>query len=79
MTPDTFDVTLRTAVYGHFAATGQSPSLDAMREAIGGTTEQVREGYRRLYSKRMLVPVGDFAAIRMAPPFSGVPTQHRAW
>ena len=47
-------------------------------EAIGATSEQVRDGYRRLYDKRMLVPAGDFTSIRMAPPFSGVPTQHRA-
>jgi hypothetical protein len=38
----------------------------------------VQDGYRRLYAKRMLVPADDFASIRMAPPFSGVPTQHRA-
>ena len=75
---DTFDVTLRTAVYRHFATTGQSPTVDAMREALGATIEQVTDGYRRLYAKRMLVPAGDFASIRMTPPFSGVPTQHRA-
>jgi hypothetical protein len=75
---DTFDVTLRTAVYRHFATTGQSPTLDAISEAIGATREQVRHGYRRLYAKRMLVPAGDFTSIRMAPPFSGVHTQHRA-
>ena len=57
---DTFDVTLRTAVYRHFATTGQSPTVDAMREALGATTEQVTDGYRRLYAKRMLVPAGDF-------------------
>jgi hypothetical protein len=75
---DAFDLALRTAVYRHFASTAQSPTLDAMREAMGATSEQVKDGYRRLYAKRMLVPAGDFASIRMAPPFSGVPTQHRA-
>ena len=75
---DTFDVALRTAVYQHFASTGQPPTLDAMCEAIGSTSAQVRDAYRRLYAKRMLVPAGDFTSIRMAPPFSGVPTQHRA-
>ena len=75
---NTLDVNLRTAVYRHFADTGQPPTLDAMREAIGGTSEQVSDGYRRLYAKRMLVPTADFRAIQMAPPFSGVPTQHRA-
>lgn len=75
---DTFDLALRTAVYRHFAATGGSPTLEAMRHAVGGTSEQVSDGYRRLYAKRMLVPAGDLQSIRMAPPFSGVPTQHRA-
>jgi hypothetical protein len=75
---DTFDLTLRTIVYRHFANTAESPALDAMCEATGATKEQVKDGYRRLYAKRMLVPADDFASIRMAPPFSGVPTQHRA-
>ena len=74
---DVFDLALRTAVYQHFAATGQSPTLDDMRSATGAAGEQVRDGYRRLYAKRMLVPGDDFAFIRMAPPFSGVATQHR--
>jgi hypothetical protein len=73
---DTFDLALRTAVYRQFAITGQSPSLDTMREAIGATSEQIVDGYRRLYAKRMLVPADDFASIMMAPPFSGIPTQH---
>ena len=63
---DTFDLTLRTAVYRHFASAGQSPTLDAMREAIGATNEQVSDGYRRLYAKRMLVPAGDFASIQIS-------------
>ena len=74
---DDFDLTLRTAVYRHFADTGQGPTLEAMSEAVGATRDEVRDGYRRLYAKRMLVPSEDGASIRMAPPFSGVPTQHR--
>jgi hypothetical protein len=74
---DTFDVALRAAVYQHFANTARSPTLEAMCEAIGATSEQVRDGYRRLHARRMLVPADDFTSIRMAPPFSGVPTQHR--
>jgi len=74
---NTSDVTLRTAVYRHFASTGRSPTLDEMREAIGATSDQIKDAYQRLYARRMLVPADDFASIRMAPPFSGVPTQHR--
>src|SRR5262245_59143686 len=75
---DTFDLTLRTAVYRHFASIGRSPTLDAMCAATGGTRQQVGDGYRRLYARRMLVPADDLASIRMAPPFSGVATQHHA-
>jgi hypothetical protein len=75
---NTFDLTLSTAVYRHFALTGQSPTLENMGEVTGATSGQIMDGYRRLYDRRMLVPAGDLAFIRMAPPFSGVPTQHRA-
>ncbi|HEY7171109.1 MAG TPA: organomercurial lyase [Vicinamibacterales bacterium] len=75
---DTFDLTLRTAVYRHFASTGRPPTLEAMSIATGGTPRQVTDGYRRLHARRMLVPADDLVSIRMAPPFSGVPTQHTA-
>jgi hypothetical protein len=65
-------------VYGHFATTGEPPTLEAIRDAIGATAEEVKEGYRRLYARHMLVPDDDFASIRMASPFSGFATQHQA-
>jgi hypothetical protein len=76
-TSDTFDLTLRTAVYRHFAATGRSPALEEIGAAVGAATGEIQDGYRRLFAKRMLVPTRDLGSIRMAPPFSGVPTQHR--
>jgi hypothetical protein len=72
-----FDLELRMAVYQQFARTGGSPTLDVMRQLLGASDEDIQEGYRRLYAKRLLVPADDFTSIRMAPPFSGVPTQHR--
>ena len=75
---DEFDLALGTAVYRHFARTGGAPGLAAMREELGAAEEAIKDGYRRLYGRRMLVPADDFTTIRMAPPFSGVPTQHRA-
>ncbi|HKW03069.1 MAG TPA: organomercurial lyase [Vicinamibacterales bacterium] len=74
---DAFDLHLRTAVYQHFARTGQPPTLAAMSEATSAPIDHVTDGYRRLYAKRMLVPTRDLTSIRMAPPFSGVATQHR--
>jgi hypothetical protein len=74
---EAFDLQLRTAVYRHFARTGQPPTLAAMSEATGASIDHVTDGYRRLYAKRMLVPTRDLTSVRMAPPFSGVATQHR--
>ncbi len=37
----------------------------------------MREAYTRLCAQRVLVLEADGVSIRMAPPFSGVPTQHR--
>ena len=74
---DDFDLQLRMAVYTHFADTGSSPTLDVMRGAMDATADEIRDGYRRLHAKRMLVPDASVESIRMAPPFSGVATQHR--
>ena len=72
-----FDLELRMAVYQHFTRTAGSPTLDMMRQHLGASEQDITDGYRRLYARRLLVPAGDFSSIRMAPPFSGVPTQHR--
>ena len=48
-----------------------------MARATGQGVEEVRSGYRRLFDKRVLVLEPDGETIRMAPPFSGVETQHR--
>lgn len=74
MTPD-----LRTklAVYEHFAATGRRPSLDDVGARVGATAAEVRETFARLRAQRVLLLEPDGESIRMAPPFSGVPTQHR--
>ena len=72
------DLELLKAVYQHFARTAGSPTLDVMRQYLSASDEDISEGYRRLYARRLLVPAYDLTSIRMAPPFSGVPTQHRA-
>jgi hypothetical protein len=70
---------LRTklAIYENFAATGSRPSLDEVARRVGGTAAQVREIFARLRTQRVLVLEADGESIRMAPPFSGIPTQHR--
>jgi hypothetical protein len=71
-----FDTQTKLAVYRHFAETGQRPSLQVVAERVRTDVSSVREAYLRLRTQRVLVLEADGASIRMAPPFSGVPTQH---
>lgn len=72
-----FDTSLKLAIYRHIAETARVPAVAEVAEAVGEDAGTVREGYRRLREKRVLVLEADGETIRMAPPFSGVPTQHR--
>ena len=65
-------------IYERFATTGSRPSVDDIAARLGATLPQVREVFRRLREARVLVLEADGESIRMAPPFSGIPTQHRA-
>jgi hypothetical protein len=73
-----FDNQVKLAVYGHFAATGQRPAPEDVAERIDSDSGNVIEAYRRLRAVRVLVLEADGSSIRMAPPFSGIPTQHVA-
>ena len=70
------DTQTKLAIYGHFAETGQRPSLQVIADRVGADVSSVRAAYLRLRGQRVLVLEADGASIRMAPPFSGVPTQH---
>lgn len=71
------DTELKLAIYRHTAETGRPPSIDEMASATGRGRAEMRAGYRRLFADRVLVLEPDGETIRMAPPFSGVETQHR--
>ena len=71
-----FDVQVKLAVYSHFAETGFGPSPNDIVERVDSDVENVLDAYRRLRAQRLLVLEEDGSSIRMAPPFSGVPTQH---
>jgi hypothetical protein len=45
-------------------------------ERVVSNPESVLDAYRRLRAQRLLVIEADGSSIRMASPFSGVPTQH---
>ena len=71
-----FDVEVKLAVYRHFAETGRRPSLMETAERVGSDVANVLDAYQRLRAQRLLVLEADGSSIRMASPFSGVPTQH---
>ena len=72
-----FDTRVKLAVYGATAESGTPPPIDAISARVGADIATVREAYSRLRSARLLVLDADGVTVRMAPPFSGVPTQHR--
>lgn len=71
-----FDTRVKLSIYQHFAGTGHRPTPAEVAERINSDVKAVLESYQRLHSQRMLVLDADESSIRMASPFSGVPTQH---
>jgi alkylmercury lyase-like protein len=71
-----FDTRVKLAIYNHFATTGLAPAPAEVATSMDAQVENVLESYQRLRAQRLLVLEADGASIRMAPPFSGVPTQH---
>jgi hypothetical protein len=71
-----FDTEVKLAVYRHFAETGGPPSPKDVAGRVGSDVFRVLDAYPRLRAQRVLVLEADGSSIRMAPPFSGVPTQH---
>ncbi|MCP4204672.1 MAG: hypothetical protein GY769_22415 [bacterium] len=72
-----FDTELKLAIYRHVAETTTAPTVEDMVRVTGRADTDIREGYRRLNASRVLVLEDDGVSIRMAPPFSGVETQHK--
>lgn len=71
-----FDTQVKLAVYHLFAETGGRPDLASVAERTELTPADVAAAYTRLRAQRVLLPEESGDAIRMAPPFSGVETQH---
>jgi hypothetical protein len=72
------DLDVKMAVYRHFAQTARPPSLEEVASRARVPAADVPAAYARLRAQRVLVLEEDGISIRMAPPFSGIPTQHVA-
>jgi len=73
-----FLTAVKLAIYDTFAATGRAPTVADVAQQLTAPVEDVQAAFDELHQKRLLVPEpGDPTRIRMAPPFSGVPTPFR--
>ena len=74
---DDADIAVRNSTYRLFVALGRAPSPAEVADDAGRTTDAVLAGWRRLNDAHALVLDEAGTAIRMANPFSAVPTAHR--
>jgi hypothetical protein len=71
------DAAVKNAVYRHFAETGRRPTRDDVATRARVQAGDIAVAYSRLRAQKVLVLEEDGVSIRMAPPFSGVATQHQ--
>lgn len=67
----------RHFVYSHFADTTRPPSVDETAVHFGISTEEASELYKELHNRHALFLDVHKVAIRMANPFSGIPTDFK--
>jgi DNA-binding transcriptional MocR family regulator len=69
------DTTIKLAIYRITADTGAIPNAGEVAQETSLSESDVVAAFARLHTKRLLVPEpGEPTRIRMAPPFSGIPT-----
>ena len=75
MPDENFDTTVKLAIYRITAETGTVPNATQVADETATDEAGVLGAFKRLHAKRLLVPEpNDPTRIRMAPPFSGIPT-----
>jgi hypothetical protein len=73
-----FDIAVKLNIYETIAETTNTPDSVQVAAALGKSAESVEAVFQRLAEQRLLVlEPEDDSRIRMAPPFSGIETQHR--
>ena len=70
---------VRNATYGLFVEYGRAPTAAEVALKVGMPADAVGWAWRRLHEAHALVLNPATAEIRMANPFSAVPTAYRVW
>jgi hypothetical protein len=74
---DATDIQLRNVTYRLFVEHGRAPTADEVAAAIGTAVEGVQRAWRRLHDAHALVLNDAGTELRMANPFSAVPSAYR--
>ncbi len=74
---DERDFGLRTLTYRLFVDLGRAPTASEVAESGALRVDEVLSGWRRLHAQHALVLSAATPEIRMANPFSAVPTAYR--
>ncbi len=76
---DDDDVALRNLTYRQFVELGHAPTVHDIAAVTGATPDDVWASWRRLHDDHALVLQSHTREIRMANPFSAVPTAYRVF
>jgi len=74
---DERDLELRNLTYRRFVELGRAPIAEEVGAYTGLTVPEIQAGWRRLHDAHALVLNPGTMEIRMANPFSGVPSAYR--
>ena len=76
-TAPAFDTSVRLHIYQHLLTTGKAPTTGETAQALGAPVADVEAAYQRLADGRAIVLAPGTLDVRMANPFSAVPTPFR--
>ena len=74
---DERDLELRNRTYGLFVEVGRAPAAADVARVAGLELQDVEAGWRRLHEAHALVLNPEMTELRMANPFSAVPSAYR--
>ena len=74
---DDSDLTLRNITYKQFVELGRAPTVSEVAHKAGTRADAVEAGWRRLHEAHALVLNPATLELRIANPFSAVPTAYR--
>lgn len=76
---DEGDVALRNLTYALFVELGRAPTVDDVAAAMDTNADAVWAGWLRLHGEHALVVQSHTLELRMANPFSALPTAYRVF